>query len=193
MLSWFGCTLYVWDRELEIWLFPLVLLWVHEFLCFSLLSFFSAKVSMCTMRMYVSECVICSCVFCPVLLCSFFTVNTCSLFSLQRDSGPSQYLLPWFHQLMSLSDSTHTQTGEHRHNHIYTWMSVDKDNSHYILHFKIRHFKIIVIMSTPLNDLEILLSGGKQITGTVSVSKYRVCVVYHQLHQTKTPVHSGSN
>lgn len=38
-----------------------------SFCVFLFWAFFSARMSMCMMCMYVSECVICSCVFCPVL------------------------------------------------------------------------------------------------------------------------------
>lgn len=56
-----------------------------------------------------------------VLLCRvfffFFSKHMFTL-SLRRDSGPSEYLLLWFHQLMSLSDGAHTKTRENRHAHV---------------------------------------------------------------------------
>lgn len=68
-------------------------------------------------------------------------------FSLQRDSGPSLYLLLWFHQLMSLSDSTHTHTDTHACTQKYEQRQLIRHITN-----RDRHSEGLVYLSHPLNE-----------------------------------------
>ena len=133
---------------------------------------------MCMMCAYVSECVVFSCVSCPVV--PFLHSKHMFSRSLLRDRGPPHYLPLWLHQLMSLSD---------RHTHTHTrWSTNTHTYSPTHKHFKNNHTQVKIpwgIQKTYFHE-----GGGKNNHMYLSV-QYMFCII--NTIKVKTPVHNLSN